>query len=87
MTKRVAMKFRGSSKGQKDDGTSLLTQEERAREYAAKTGYEVVEALVIREVHSGTQLDCPGMILLKQAAKSRLFDVLLLPSFDRLYRP
>ena len=87
MTKRAAVKIRVSSKGQKDDGTSLVTQEERIREYAMKAGYEIVESLVISEVHSGTQLDCPGMIKLKQAAIARQFDVLLYHRFDRFFRP
>ena len=87
MTKRAAMNFRVSTKSQKDDGSSLTTQEQRTREYAAKAGYEVVEALVISESHTGTDLNCPGIVQLKQAAVAGLFDVLIYHSFDRLYRP
>ena len=84
---RVAMKFRVSTISQRVDGTSLDTQEQRTRAYAASRGYEVVETLVFSENHTGTDLNCPAIIRLKQAAIAGQFDVLLFHSFDRLYRP
>jgi site-specific DNA recombinase len=87
VTKRAAIKTRVSSKGQKDDGTSLDTQEEQIRDYATKTGYEIVESLVISDVHSGTDLDCLGIAKLIRAAKRGQFDVLLFHSFSRFFRP
>lgn len=87
MTKRAAMNLRVSTKSQKEDGTSLVTQEQRVREYAAKAEYEVVETLVISEDHTGTDLNRPGITRLKRAAVAGQFDVLLFHSYDRLYRP
>jgi DNA invertase Pin-like site-specific DNA recombinase len=54
------MNLRVSTKSQKEDGTSLATQEQRIREYAAMVGYEVVETLVISEDHTRTDLNRPG---------------------------
>ena len=87
MTKRAAMDLRVSTKSQKEDGTSLATQEQRVREFAANAGYEVVEALVISEDHTGTDLNRPAITRLKQAAIAGQFDVLLYYRYDRLYRP
>ena len=87
MTKKAAIYGRVSTKGQADFGTSLDTQEQRTREYAAKAGYEIVEALVIFEDFTGTDLNRPGINLFKQAALAGQFDRLLIPTFDRLYRP
>jgi site-specific DNA recombinase len=87
MTKRAAFKARVSSRGQKDDGTSLDTQEERIREYATNAGYKIVESLTVSDVHSGTEVDCAGMTRLRQAAEQGLIDVLIFHSYDRLIRP
>ena len=87
MTKRAAIECRVSTRNQADFGTSLDTQERLAREFAVNAGYEVVEALVVREDHTGVDLNRPGLERLKQAAAAGQFDVLIIHSYDRFHRP
>lgn len=80
----VAVYCRVSSAGQ-EDNSSLRTQEERCRAYAAEHDWEVAE--VYREVHTGTELfERPQLTLLREAMRRREFDVLLVHALDRLSR-
>ena len=80
MTKRAALYGRVSTKGQADFGTSLATQEQRTREYAERARYKIIEALVISEDWTGTDLNRSGINGLKQAAAANQFDVLIIHS-------
>ncbi len=81
---RVAIYCRVSTAGQ-EDNSSLGTQEERCRAYAAERGWEVVE--VYREVHTGVELfERPQLTLLREAMRQGAFDVLLVHALDRLSR-
>jgi site-specific DNA recombinase len=67
--------------------TSLQTQEENCRRWAADHGWTVDEQLVLVEKHSGEDLwERPHLMRLLQLAKERQFGVLVANSVDRLSR-
>ncbi|CAA9293540.1 MAG: site-specific recombinases [uncultured Chloroflexi bacterium] len=85
--KRAALYPRVSSKGQEEEGTSLGTQEQRCREYAAQRGYVVDEEHVYREVHTGTELwERPQLAKMREAVRRRDVDVVVAFAIDRLSR-
>ncbi len=85
--KRVAIYCRVSTEEQGDNNTSLATQEERCRQWAADHGHEVVERHVVRERKSGMDYrDRPLLLALLRALAAREFDVLLVYDWDRLSR-
>jgi site-specific DNA recombinase len=85
--KRAALYPRVSSKGQEEDGTSLESQEQRCRYYAASKGYVVDDQHVYREVHTGTELwERPKLTALREAIRRREIDVLVVYAIDRLSR-
>ncbi len=82
---RCAIYVRVSTVGQEQDGTSLDTQEERCRAYAAERGWQVVA--VYRETHTGSELwERPQLTALRDAVRSGAVDVLLAFALDRLSR-
>ncbi|MDP9372846.1 MAG: recombinase family protein [Chloroflexota bacterium] len=86
-TPRAAIYCRVSTSSQGEDGTSLSTQEQLCRQYAAARGYAVDEELVVREAWSGTQLhDRPKLTRLREAIQARLVATLIAYSTDRLAR-
>jgi site-specific DNA recombinase len=85
--KRAALYPRVSSRGQEEEGTSLGTQEQRCREYAAARGYVVDEEHVYREVHTGTELwERPQLAKMREAVRRREVDVVVAFAIDRLSR-
>jgi hypothetical protein len=52
----ASINCRVSSIDHEAEGTSLVTQEDRCRKYAAEHAYLVDEAHVYREVYTGTEL-------------------------------
>src|SRR4051812_11901647 len=84
---RAAIYVRVSSPGQMQDGTSLETQEERCRRYAAEHGLAVDPRHVYRDVFSGAVLhERPQLRELRQAARAHAFDVMISYAVDRLSR-
>jgi site-specific DNA recombinase len=84
---RAAVYPRVSTGPQEQDGTSLATQEERCRQYAAARGYAVAEVHVYREVHTGAELwRRPQLTRLREAIRRREIDVLVVFATDRLSR-
>ncbi len=82
---KAAIYKRVSTVGQGDDGTSLVTQEERVRSYCAERGYHVV--LAEQDVASGFSLDGrDGLRRLLEAARQGQLDVLVFYDLDRLAR-
>jgi site-specific DNA recombinase len=82
---RCAIYCRVSSSQQEEDGTSLVTQEARCREYAAGRGWEVVG--VFRDAHTGTQYqERPGLSTLRELVRARAVDIVLCYAVDRLSR-
>ncbi|MGZ3663932.1 MAG: recombinase family protein [Ktedonobacterales bacterium] len=69
------------------DKSSLQTQEAGCRAWAAANGWEVDDALVFRDTHSGEELwERPALTQLRDAAKQRGFALLICHSIDRLSR-
>ncbi|MCL4467206.1 MAG: recombinase family protein [Chloroflexi bacterium] len=86
-SKRAAIYCRVSTSGQEQEGTSLQTQEEACRKYAAEHGYTVDEPQVYREVFTGSELwDRPQLSLLREAARRRAVDMIVAYAIDRLSR-
>jgi site-specific DNA recombinase len=84
---RAALYPRVSTAGQEEDGTSLTTQEQAMRRYAAEHGYAVDEAHVYPEVFSGAKLrERPQLARLREAVRRREVDVVLCYALDRLSR-
>jgi site-specific DNA recombinase len=76
-----------SSQQQEHDGTSLETQEERCRRYAAEHGLTVDPRHIYRDVFSGAVLhERPKLRELRQAARTHAFDVAISYAVDRLSR-
>lgn len=85
--KRIAIYCRVSTRGQEEEGTSLASQEEACRRYAAMHGYTVAEEHVSHEVYTGTELwDRPWLTTLREAVRARQVDILVAYATDRLAR-
>ncbi len=67
-----------------EDNTSLETQEKDSRAYCAERGYSV-EA-VFKDVHSGFDMDRPGLRAALDAIQQGAADVLVVRKLDRLSR-
>lgn len=81
---RAALYTRVSTTGQ-EDGTSLQTQLDACRQYAADHGYTVVGEYV--EVHSGGELwERPQLTALRERVRQRQVDVIVAYALDRLSR-
>lgn len=84
---RAAIYVRVSTRDQEQEGTSLATQEERCRAYAAEHGYQVDESHVYREVFTGAELwDRPELTRLREIVRARDVDVIVSYAIDRLSR-
>lgn len=85
--KRAAIYARVSTVGQEENGTSLVTQEERCRQHAAQRGHIVSEEHVYTEVFTGTELwDRPRLTQLRDAIRRQQVDVVIAYAIDRLAR-
>jgi len=80
----AAIYCRVSTKGQADAGTSLTTQIEACRQYAAQHGYTVVAEEA--EDASGATLDRPGLDRLRDLAAQGHINALVIYALDRLSR-
>ena len=84
-TNRAALYLRVSTTKQDAEGTSLQTQEETCRAYAAEHDYEVVG--VFTDVYSGEDIfERPGMSELRELLRGRGVDVVIGHALDRLSR-
>lgn len=84
MPSRCLIYARVSDQKQEDDGTSLDSQLERCRAYAADRGWTVVGEW--REVWSGFDRRRPHLDAVRDRIRSRSADVLLCYALDRLSR-
>lgn len=82
--KQAAIYARVSTRGQKEEGSSLETQVEAMEAWAQDHDYSV--DYVFREDYSGTQLNRPLLDQVKELAQAGEIDVLLVYSWDRLSR-
>ena len=87
MTDTAAIYCRVSTREQADSGTSLETQLAACRRFAAAHGLQVDEMLIVREDHTGTDLERPGLLRLLGDAQSGRFGSLVIYTLDRLHRP
>lgn len=84
---RAAIYVRVSSRQQEEGGTSLDTQEEACRAYAAERGWVLEPEHVYREVHTGVELwERVHLTRLRQAIREKAIDVVVAYSIDRLSR-
>lgn len=76
---------RVSTEKQQDEGTSLLSQEERCREFAAQHGYAV--KTVVRESHTGAEFwERPKLNAERDRIKAGEYDAVICYAVDRLSR-
>ena len=87
MADSAAIYCRVSTREQADSGTSLETQLAACRKFAAAHDLQVDETLVVREDHTGTDLERPGLLRLLGDAQSGRFRSLVIYTLDRLHRP
>ena len=72
---------------QEEGGTSLGSQEEYCRRYAAEHGYTVDEAHFYREVHTGVELrERPKLTALREAVRRHEVGIVIAYAIDRLAR-
>lgn len=83
MTKRAVIYARVSTEEQ-GKGYSLPTQIEGMHKHAVEQGYEVVN--VFQDMHTGTELDRPGLNKVYEFLEKEGFDILLVHDVDRLSR-
>lgn len=83
MTKQAVIYARVSTVEQ-GQGYSLPTQLESCRNYAAQRGYSVVAEFT--DMHTGTEIDRPGLIELYQFIEKTRSDVVIVHDLDRLSR-
>jgi site-specific DNA recombinase len=87
MDRSAAIYCRVSTAGQEADGTSLVTQEEHCRTYAAEHDYLVDEAHVYRDVYTGTELwERPQPTTLREAIRHHAVTGVIAYAIDRLSR-
>jgi site-specific DNA recombinase len=87
MTMRAAIYARVSTSAQEEHGTSLGTQLERCRAYAAEQGWTVAPEHEYVETYSGAELfERRGLTAMREAIKRHDFDVALAYTVDRLSR-
>ena len=83
--KRAVIYTRVSTNLQEKDGTSLDSQIDACRAFAAENQYEIVREF--REVYSGGYLyDRPALSLLRSDVQSRACDLVIIYATDRLSR-
>lgn len=83
--KRAAIYCRVSTPGQEQEGTSLQTQDEACRKYAAEHGYRL--SAVFKEAHTGSELHTRRELSkLRDTITSRQVDVVIAYAVDRLSR-
>ena len=81
---RAAIYCRVSTDRQEEEGTSLDTQRDRARQYCAQHGYQA--AAEFREVYSGFELRRPELDRLRQLIRAGAVDIVVCYAVDRLGR-
>lgn len=81
---KAAIYARVSTRGQKEEGTSLETQVEAMETWGEEHGY--TDTHVFQENYSGTQLNRPQLDKVKELARLGKMDALLVHSWDRLGR-
>src|SRR5215216_4460127 len=84
MNARVAIYCRVSTAGQ-EENSSLGTQEEWCRRFAAEQGWDVLG--VFRDVHTGSELfERPGLTALRELIRGGKATVVLAHALDRVSR-
>lgn len=84
---RAAIYVRVSSSRQEDEGTSMVTQEQRCRAYCIAHDYRLIDGQIYREVHTGAEWrERPQLTDLRAAAKLGGIDVVVSYAVDRLSR-
>lgn len=83
--RRAVIYTRVSTDKQEEEGTSLDVQVTNCLAYARENGIEVIE--VFREVYTGSLYrERPLLSKLRQMARNREFDVIIINTFDRFSR-
>ena len=84
MNKQIAIIYSRVSTEEQGRGYSLPTQVESCRRYAIEKGYKVIAEF--QDMHTGTELDRPGLNALYALIEKEPINVLLVHDIDRLSR-
>jgi site-specific DNA recombinase len=83
---RAGIYARVSTEDQEREGTSLGSQVEACLNKARGLGYEIPQDLIFTETFSGLTLDRPGLAELREKARDRALDAVIVHTPDRLSR-
>jgi len=84
---RAAIYVRVSTTSQEVDGTSLVSQEDYCRKFAAEQGYQVGDEHIYREVHTGSELwERRKLTRLRESIARGEIEALIVYAVDRLSR-
>jgi len=83
---KCAVYCRVSGSAQEKDGSSLDTQREACIAYAKEKGYDVNDDSIILETYSGLSLERPLLTSLRDRARNRDIDAIIVHTPDRLAR-
>ena len=87
MTKRAVLYARVSSDDRGTDGRNIAGQLDMCREYAQERGYQIVAELHEDDQGaSGAILELPQLNQVRDLARAKAFDVLVVRELDRLSR-
>lgn len=86
MGKLAAVYSRVSTKAQKEEGTSLVSQIQAMKEWASQNGHEIPKEYVVEEDWPGDELDAPGLTFIRGLIRERRIDTLVVYAYDRLAR-
>jgi site-specific DNA recombinase len=87
MTKRAVLYARVSSDDRDRDDRNLLGQLDQCRQYALEHGYDIVDELAEDDRGaSGAAFDLPQLTRVRELARTRACDVLVVREIDRLSR-
>ncbi|MFC1903727.1 recombinase family protein [Chloroflexota bacterium] len=84
--KTAAIYCRVSTEDQEREGTSLISQCDACVLKASELGYEVPNDLIFSEAWTGTDMDRPKLIWLRQMIRDSLIEAVVCYSTDRLAR-
>jgi len=86
-TKRAAIYIRVSTDRQEENGTSLATQEEKCIGYCKQHSYHIEQCHIYKDAWTGIAYrERPGLTKLREDARKKQFDIIIIYAFDRLAR-
>ena len=83
---KAAIYCRVSGEAQEKEGSSLDSQKDACLNKARELGYEVLGEFIVAETYSGLSTDRPKLSELRERARDRDIDAIIVHTPDRLCR-